>query len=391
MVTLMQHIALLIGALSVIAWLYLLMGRGGFWRAARQRDPSRPQSTSRRVVAVIPARNEAAVIGRAVRSLLAQQLCGSVHVIVVDDGSVDGTAAAAAQAAADLGAASRLAVLQGSALASGWSGKLWAVAQGVAAAEQLAPDYLLLTDADIGHPADAVTQLVTRAQAEGRDLVSLMVRLRCDSFWEKAMIPAFVFFFAKLYPFSWINNPRNKTAGAAGGCMLVKRTALEEAGGIESIRGALIDDCSLAAQIKHRGDGRHPIRLDLADRSVSLRPYDSWRDIWNMIARTAFTQLHYSSWLLAGTLLGMTIIYLVPPVASLVYGARAWPAWLAWASMCTAYAPMLRYYRRSPWWAPVLPLVALFYVGATFASAWRYWRGKGGQWKARVQAPVQDR
>lgn len=171
--------------------------------------------------------------------------------------------------------------------------------------------------------------------------------------------------------------------------MLVKRTALEEAGGIESIRGALIDDCSLAAQIKHRGGGRHPIRLDLAERSVSLRPYDSWRDIWNMIARTAFTQLRYSPWLLAGTLLGMTIIYLVPPVAALAYGARAWPAWLAWASMCTAYAPMLRYYRRSPLWAPALPLVALFYVGATFASAWRYWRGKGGQWKARVQAPVE--
>ncbi len=239
--------------------------------------------------------------------------------------------------------------------------------------------------------ADAVAQLVTRAQAEQRDLVSLMVRLRCDSFWEKALIPAFVFFFAKLYPFSWINDPRNRTAGAAGGCMLVRRDALEEAGGIESIRGALIDDCSLAAQIKHRGAGRHPIRLDLADRSVSLRPYDSWRDIWNMIARTAFTQLRYSPVLLLGTLVGMTILYLVPPVAALAYGARAWPAWLAWASMCTAYAPMLSYYRRSPWWAPALPLVALFYVGATFASAVRYWRGKGGQWKARVQAPVRDR
>jgi hopene-associated glycosyltransferase HpnB len=172
--------------------------------------------------------------------------------------------------------------------------------------------------------------------------------------------------------------------------MLVRRTALEEAGGIESIRAELIDDCSLAARIKHRGQGRHPIRLDVAARSVSLRPYDNWREIWNMIARTAFTQLHYSAWLLAGTLAGMTIIYLIPPVAALTLGPTCWPAWLAWAVMCCAYAPMLRYYGRSPLWAPFLPLVALFYVGATFASAVRYWRGKGGQWKARVQAPVQQ-
>jgi hopene-associated glycosyltransferase HpnB len=217
-----------------------------------------------------------------------------------------------------------------------------------------------------------------------------MVRLRCDSLWEKALIPAFVFFFAKLYPFSWVNNPRNKTAAAAGGCMLVRRTALEEAGGIESIRAELIDDCSLAARIKHRGEGRHPIRLDVAARSVSLRPYDNSGEIWNMIARTAFTQLRYSGWLLAGTLAGMTIIYLIPPIAALLLGPLDWPAWLAWAAMCCAYAPMLRYYGRSPLWAPFLPLVALFYVGATFASAVRYWRGKGGQWKARVQAPVQQ-
>ncbi|MCD4522816.1 glycosyltransferase [Burkholderia pseudomallei] len=345
------------------------------------------------VATVVPARNEADVIGEAVRSLVEQAYEGAFHLIVVDDHSTDGTAEAARAAAAAVGCADRLTVLAAQPLPAGWSGKVWAQSQGIAAVRSLGlpADYLLLTDADIGHPPDAVAQLVTRAQAEQRDLVSLMVRLRCDSFWEKALIPAFVFFFAKLYPFSWINDPRNRTAGAAGGCMLVRRDALEEAGGIESIRGALIDDCSLAAQIKHRGAGRHPIRLDLADRSVSLRPYDSWRDIWNMIARTAFTQLRYSPVLLLGTLVGMTILYLVPPVAALAYGARAWPAWLAWASMCTAYAPMLSYYRRSPWWAPALPLVALFYVGATFASAVRYWRGKGGQWKARVQAPVRDR
>jgi hopene-associated glycosyltransferase HpnB len=341
----------------------------------------------------VPARNEADVIARAVASLLGQDYQGAFHVIVVDDHSTDGTADAARAAALQLQCPDRLTVLTAKPLPAGWSGKVWAQAQGIEAVKTLGlpADYLLLTDADIGHPADAVTQLVARAAEEKRDLVSLMVRLRCDSFWEKALIPAFVFFFAKLYPFSWVNNPRNKTAAAAGGCMLVRRTALEEAGGIESIRAELIDDCSLAARIKHRGEGRHPIRLDVAARSVSLRPYDSWRDIWNMIARTAFTQLHYSGWLLAGTLAGMTIIYLIPPVAALTFGLLCWPAWLAWVLMCCAYAPMLQYYGRSPLWAPFLPLVALFYVGATFASAVRYWSGKGGQWKARVQAPVQER
>jgi hopene-associated glycosyltransferase HpnB len=383
--------------LSLIIWGVLLFARGGFWRTQPAAALPLPSADSLgdppAVVAVVPARNEADVIGPALTSLLQQHYAGSFHVIVVDDHSTDGTGDAARAAALALQCPERLTVLPAKPLPAGWSGKVWAQSQGIAAVKALGlpADYLLLTDADIGHPPDAVAQLVARARAEGRDLVSLMVRLRCDSLWEKALIPAFVFFFAKLYPFAWVNNPRNKTAAAAGGCMLVKRSALEEAGGIESIRDALIDDCSLAARIKHRGNGGHPIRLDVAADSVSLRPYDSPREIWNMIARTAFTQLRYSPWLLAGTLLGMTIIYLVPPVAALSLGVRAWPAWMAWAAMCCAYAPMLRYYARSPWWAPALPLVALFYVGATVASAVRYWRGKGGQWKSRVQAPVQER
>lgn len=381
--------------LSLVIWCVLLFARGGFWRTR-----SAPQVPKARtdaldawppVVAVVPARNEADVIGPAVTSLLEQDYAGAFHVIVVDDHSTDGTADCARAAAAAIGRPEQLTVISAEPLPPGWSGKVWAQSQGVAAiaSRGLPADYLLLTDADIGHPADAVTQLVARATEERRDLVSLMVRLRCDSIWEKALIPAFVFFFAKLYPFAWVNNPRNKTAAAAGGCMLVKRSALEEAGGMESIRAALIDDCSLAARIKHRGQGGHPIRLDVAARSRSLRPYDGPGEIWNMIARTAFTQLRYSPWLLIGTLLGMTVIYLAPPVVALVLGPLGWPAWLAWGAMCCAYAPMLRYYGRSPLWAPALPLVALFYVGATFASAVRYWRGKGGQWKARVQAPAQ--
>ncbi|HLX02751.1 MAG TPA: glycosyltransferase [Trinickia sp.] len=387
-------ILFVLSAISLLIWCALLFARGGFWRTRPAPPlPLGPRDAWPAVAAIVPARNEADVIGKAVSTLISQNYPGAFHVIVVDDHSTDGTADAARAAALSLQRPERLTVLSAKPLPAGWSGKVWAQSQGIEAVKSLGlpADYLLLTDADIGHPADAVTQLVARATEEKRDLVSLMVRLRCDSFWEKALIPAFVFFFAKLYPFSWVNNPRNKTAAAAGGCMLVKRAALEEAGGIESIRGELIDDCSLANRIKHRGEGRHPIRLDVAAHSVSLRPYDNWREIWNMIARTAFTQLRYSPWLLLGTLIGMTLIYLVPPVVALVLGPYGWPAWVAWAAMCCAYAPMLRYYGRSPLWAPVLPLVALFYVGATVGSAVRYWRGKGGQWKARVQAPVQER
>ena len=394
---------LLIAWLSLLIWLVLLFARGGFWRA----QPVLPLSEStvhavgqaeiaRRgawpaVVAVVPARNEVDVIGRAVASLLAQDYAGSFHLIVVDDHSTDGTADAAQAAARDAGLEDRLTVLTAEPLPAGWSGKVWAQSQGIEAIDKLGlpAEYLLLTDADIGHPANTASQLVARAILEDRDLVSLMVRLRVDTAWEKALIPAFVFFFAKLYPFAWVNDVNNATAGAAGGCMMVRRAALVEAGGIESIKGELIDDCSLASRIKFRNgkNAARPIRLDLAADSQSLRPYDDWREVWNMIARTAFTQLRYSAVLLAGTVIGMCVIYLAPPVLALSMGARAWPAWLAWVAMCCAYAPMLRYYGRSILWAPLLPLVALFYVSATVGSAVRFWRGKGGQWKARVQAP----
>ena len=384
--------------LSLLIWVVLLVARGGFWRA----QPARPfaaatiDELSRRgawpaLVAIVPARDEADVIGRALASLLRQDYPGAFHVIVIDDHSTDGTASAAAATARDLDRQGRLTVSAAKPLPPGWSGKVWAQSQGIVAVAELdlPAEFLLLTDADIHHPADAATQLVARAILEDRDLVSLMVRLRCDSLWEKALVPAFVFFFAKLYPFAWVNDVRKTTAGAAGGCMLVRRSALVEAGGIESIRQELIDDCSLAQRIKHRrGKGKaRPIRLDLAASSESLRPYDSWRDIWNMIARTAFTQLRYSPLLLAGTVIGMFLMYLVPPLFALAMGMRAWPAWAAWMLMSIAYASMLRYYRRSMLWAPALPLIALFYVSATIGSALRYWTGKGGQWKTRVQAP----
>jgi hopene-associated glycosyltransferase HpnB len=392
---LMMGVVFVVSCLSLLTWLVLLFGRGGFW-LARPAEPvaaTTPATGWPPVCAVVPARNEADVIGEAVSSLLRQDYAGEFQVIVVDDGSRDGTAEAARAAALALGCPEKLSVVAGEPLPPGWSGKVWAQLQGIEALkrEGSQPEYLLLTDADIRHPANALTQLVLRALAEERDLVSLMVRLRCDSHGESALIPAFVFFFRKLYPFAWVNDPQAKTAAAAGGCMLVRRAALEEAGGMEAIRSELIDDCSLAARIKHRGGGRHPIRLDLATDTVSLRRYDSWRDIWNMIARTAFTQLGYSPWQLAGTVVAMAIIYLAPPVGALWLGTKGWPAWLAWALMCFAYAPMLAYYRRSLLFAPLLPLVALFYMGATIASAWRFWRGEGGQWKSRVQAPAPGR
>jgi hopene-associated glycosyltransferase HpnB len=395
-----------IACLSLLIWVVLLVARGGFWRAqpARALAASTIQAVgndevSRRgawpaLVAVVPARNEADVIGRALGSLLKQDYPGAFHVIVIDDHSTDDTASAAAATARELDLEDRLTVLSAKPLPPGWSGKVWAQSQGIGAVATLGlpAEFLLLTDADIHHPANAATQLVARTILEDRDLVSLMVRLRCDSLWEKALIPAFVFFFAKLYPAAWVNDVKKTTSGAAGGCMLVRRSALAEAGGIESIRQELIDDCSLAQRIKHRrGKGNaRPIRLDLAESSESLRPYDSWRDIWNMIARTAFTQLRYSPLLLAGAVTGMFLIYLVPPLFALTMGTRAWPAWAAWVLMWFAYAPMLRYYRRSILWAPALPLIALFYVSATIGSAVRYWTGKGGQWKTRVQAPSQN-
>jgi hopene-associated glycosyltransferase HpnB len=397
---------LFIAWLSLLIWVVLLVARGGFWRAQPARalaattiEAAGKAEVTRRgawpaLVAVVPARNEADVIGRALGSLLKQDYPGAFHVIVIDDHSTDGTATVAAATARDLDLKDRLTVLTAKPLPPGWSGKVWAQSQGIGAlgALGLPAEFLLLTDADIHHPANGATQLVARAILEDRDLVSLMVRLRCDSLWEKALIPAFVFFFAKLYPFAWVGDVKKRTAGAAGGCMLVRRSALVEAGGIESIRQELIDDCSLAQRIKHRrGKGNaRPVRLDLAESSESLRPYDSWRDIWNMIARTAFTQLRYSPLLLAGTVIGMFLMYLVPPLFALAMRTRAWPAWAAWILMCIAYAPMLRYYRRSILWAPGLPLIALFYVSATIGSAVRYWTGKGGQWKARVQAPGQS-
>jgi hopene-associated glycosyltransferase HpnB len=376
-------------ALPLAIWLYLLLARGGFWRVARALPPrSSPgaiavRPTGRRVVAVVPARDEAEGIGRAVGSLLAQDLAPPLEVIVVDDGSTDGTTAAAMSAAAGAGASERLTVLRGAPPAPGWTGKLWAMSQGVAAAGERSPDFLLFTDADIEYAPGDVAALADMAEARRLDLVSQMVRLSTATFAERCLIPAFVFFFLKLYPPAWIASPRSKVAGAAGGCMLIRPAALARAGGLAAIRGRIIDDCALAHAVKSSG-GR--IWLGLARQTRSLRVYGSFAEIGAMISRTAFNQLRHSYLLLAGTLLGLLATYLAPPLLLLARRPEAMAlGGAAWLLMTLCYLPMIRFYRVSTGYALLLPAVALFYAGATVHSAVQYAAGRGGKWKGRAQ------
>jgi hopene-associated glycosyltransferase HpnB len=376
-------IATALAALSLAIWLYLLLARGGFWRERPQ--PAPPDSPRwPAVVAIVPARDEAGTIGETVASLLGQRYAGRFTLVVVDDHSRDGTAAAARSAAQALAAEDRLTIVGAAPLPAGWTGKLWALAEGLRQAEQSndPAELVLLTDADIAHHRDNLGELVARVERDGLDLASLMVKLNCASFAERLLIPAFVFFFEKLYPFAWVNDARRRTAGAAGGCMLVRRAALARIGGIASIRGALIDDCALAARIKAGGR----IWLGLSAETRSLRRYDGLGDIWRMIARTAYTQLGYSPLLLAGTVLGLAVTYLVPPVLNLAgSGIAALVAGAAWLAMSIAFAPILRLYRQPLVVAPLLPLIASFYLAATIDSARRHWQGRGGEWKGRVQ------
>jgi hopene-associated glycosyltransferase HpnB len=332
---------------------------------------------------VIPARDEADVIGRAVTSLLQQNFGGELRILVIDDHSSDGTADAALRAADDCRRAASVAILRGAGLPDGWTGKLWAVAQGVEAAKEFAPDFLLLTDADIEHGPNTLATLVAKAEREQLALTSLMVRLRCESQAERLLIPAFVYFFFLLYPPRSIADQRKRTAGAAGGCMLVRPEALDKAGGIAAIKGEIIDDCALARAVKRSG-GR--VYLGLAERSASLRRYETFGEIGRMIARTAFNQLGHSGLLLAGVTVGMLIVFLLPialllsrsPEAVVLGGA-------AGLLMVGSYVPMVRFYGLSAWWVCTLPYAAVFYLGATMKSAWNYWSGRGGQWKGRAQ------
>ena len=378
-----------LAALAVLVWAYLLAGHGRFWQSGPSLTPARPDSPPAGPVperdarvpdldVVVPARDEAEGIGAALASLLAQDYPGRLRVIVVDDGSTDGTGAIA-RGVAD----PRVLVLDGRPRPPGWSGKLWAVAQGVA---HTRAGSVLLTDADIVHDPAHLSTLVAKAERDGLDLVSEMVELRCRSVAERALVPAFVFFFQLLYPFARVNDPASRTAAAAGGTVLLRRRALERIGGIEAIRGALIDDVALARAVK-RGGGR--IWLGHGRLARSIRPYPGAADVWRMVARTAYVQLRFSPVLLAATVLGMALVWLVPPALALLgHGAARAMGALAWFGATVSYLPTLRRFRQSPLWALALPLVACFYGAATIGSALDHHRGRGVRWRGRA---YQDR
>lgn len=394
--------ALVISGMALLAWLWLWLAHGRFW-STEVRLPLRSSDDAGAswpsVGVVIPARNEAEILPETLPTVLSQDYPGRFQVFLVDDHSEDGTGETARSIARSLDQSERLTVVSAEPLEAGWTGKLWAMEQGVRAARKTGVDYLLFTDADIAYTPQKLCRLVEKARKDDLDLVSLMVRLRTATFWEKGLIPAFVYFFAMIYPFSWVNTAEKGVAAAAGGCLLARRQALENAGGLAPIAGALIDDCSLARQLKQGGrPGGGRIWLGLAQEAASLRPYDSLGEIWKMVSRTAFVQLHYSYLLLAGTLVGLALVFLVPPLAAAggLLGLFLAPAkgaaellltafgLGAWALMARTYLPMVRLYRIRPLAALTLPLAAALYTLMTLDSALRFRRGRGGLWKGRT-------
>ena len=385
----MHFAAIAIAVLSLLIWLGIVFFSGHFWKIwVSDADQQTIPSISRwpRVVAVVPARNEAVTITTTLASLTAQDYRGEFSTLIIDDHSEDGTAELACKAAADRGAANRVRVVSAPVLAPGWTGKLWALQAGVEMATESAPEFFWFTDADIVHAPKTLEQLVSRAERDGLDLTSLMVLLEAQSFAEKLIIPAFLYFFLMLYPPRWIANRKSRTAGAAGGCILLRRTALERIGGLAAIRSQVIDDCSLARFVKRSGGA---IWMGLTRRSVSLRRYLGFGELRGMIARTAFTQLNYSALQLAGALIGLVVTFVAPVVLALSSDPRIWlSALLAWCLMSASFLPTVVFYRLSPIWSPFLPVAATFYLYATCLSAVRYWLGRGGQWKGRAQAPT---
>jgi hopene-associated glycosyltransferase HpnB len=363
---------------SLLAWLWLALGQGRFWRTdqrlpPRQGPPAHPAQWPS-VAVVVPARDEAGVLPRTLPALLAQDYAGPTTVVVVDDASSDGTGAIARATGAD--------VVDAGEPPPGWTGKLHALRRGIEHAGDV--DYLLLTDADIAHAPGSLTALVEAATANRLDLVSQMARLRVSTRWERLIVPAFVYFFAMLYPFRRVNHPNSRTAAAAGGCSLVRRTALEHAGGLAAVRGAVIDDVAIARIVK-RGGGR--IWLGLAEHVASIRPYPRLADLWRMVARTAYAQLRYSVAVLAGTVLGLGVVFLAP-VAAVVAGAGdllvTCLGAATWLIMAATFMPMLRYYRQPVLLAFSLPLTATLYLAMTVDSARQHWLGRGASWKGRT-------
>jgi hopene-associated glycosyltransferase HpnB len=379
-----------LGAAAAAVWLYLLTFRGGFWRARIQDDDAvslPPGALWPSVTVVIPARNEAEHIGMTLRALLDQHYDGELSIVVVDDGSADDTARIARGVAATFPAWRPVTVIQGGLLPEGWTGKLWALQQALTRLghETRSPEFILFTDADIYFQPDALAPIVARAMTDGLVLTSLMAKLRCVSAAERFLLPAFIFFFQMLYPFEWVKRPDRSTAAAAGGCMLVRYSALQAAGGLQAIRAELIDDCALARLLKQSG----AIWVGLTDRVVSLRRYATFTDIGQMVARTAYAQLRFSPVLLLFTMFAMTLSYIMPPVLLAIGPAAAQVfALFAWLTMALMFQPTLRFYRVSRGYGIVLPVIAAVYLGFTLRSAYQYVRGGGGAWKGRTYRPA---
>ncbi len=374
----------LLAAIPLAIWIYLFLARGNFWQAREENIQLQPLAIWPRVVAVVPARNEAGTITETISSLAGQDYPGEFSIVVVDDHSEDGTGALARKAAAESGAAERITIHSAAALPPGWTGKLWALHEGVQVASEGKPDFLWFTDADVVHAPATLKRLVFRAEKDSLDLASLMVLLQARTFPERLLIPPFLYFFLMLYPPRWIADSNASTAGAAGGCILLRRNVLAPIGGIASIRGEVIDDCALARAVKSRG-GR--IWMGLTRASVSLRSYGSFAEIRDMIARTAFTQLRYSLVLLIAAMTGLFATFLLAWILFFAYPGEAWLLVdTAIALMAATFLATVRFYNLSTVWALTLPVAAVFYGYATCVSAARYWVGRGGQWKGRAQA-----
>jgi hopene-associated glycosyltransferase HpnB len=397
------HVTNVLGIMALAIWLHLYFGRGWFWRvrkvdADRVADETLGEWPS--VLAVVPARNEAQTIGRVVTGLVQQGYPGAFSVVVVDDHSEDGTASIAQRVATENGTGVPVRVLNASELPVGWTGKLWALNEGMShggatqagmsnggglSATLEVAEFYWFTDADVSHAPNTLGKLVERAVRERLDLASLMVLLQAKTLPERASIPAFLYFFLMLYPPRWIADEELATAGAAGGCLLLRGEALRRIGGFAAIRGEVIDDCALARAVKLSG-GR--VWMGLTRKSLSLRSYGTFGEVRDLIARTAFTQLRYSVPMLAGTLLGMFLTYVAPVLLLFAHDSTAQAlGFVAWLLMTLSFLPTVRFYRLSAVWAPLLPLTAVFYAWATWLSAVRYWMGKGGLWKGRAQAP----
>ncbi|MFC9157008.1 glycosyltransferase [Streptomyces bauhiniae] len=374
-------------AVSLAVWCWLLLGQGFFWRTDVRLPPRREPGRWPSVCVVVPARDEAAVLPASLPSLLAQDYPGRAEVFLVDDGSRDGTGDLARELSARHGGLPLTVDAPGEPPA-GWTGKLWAVRHGIALARARDPEFLLLTDADIAHAPDSLRSLVAAARTGDFDLVSQMARLRAESPWERLVVPAFVYFFAQLYPFRWIGRRGARTTAAAGGCVLLRADMAERARIPDAVRHAVIDDVALARAV--RANGGH-LWLGLADRVDSVRPYPGLGELWRMVSRSAYAQLRHSSALLLGTVAGLLLVYLVPPVA-VIAGAVVGSApacalgAVAWTIMAATYVPMLRYYRQPLWLAPLLPFTAFLYLLMTLDSAGRHYRGRGAAWKGRTYA-----